>query len=139
MRRMPLRSGRLGAGDQGVIAASKGIDMSVLNRSALWREVPEMLVPDEEATKHSGRRVERSIHHRRDVDEGRCIPVSAEENPTEDDPVLDAEGAAHLLHVSTKTLLKSARAGLIPGRKVGREWRFARTALLDYLARPVSA
>ena len=65
--------------------------------------------------------------------------MSADETPTEADPVLDAEGAAYLLHVSTKTLLKSARAGQIPGRKVGREWRFARTALLEYLARPVSA
>lgn len=90
-------------------------------------------------TRLSTSRVDRSIHHYREVDEGRYVPVNADQTPAEADPVLDAEGAAQLLHVSTKTLLKSARAGEIPGRKVGREWRFARTALMEYLASPVSA
>jgi excisionase family DNA binding protein len=49
-------------------------------------------------------------------------------------PVLDASGAAALLHVSTKTILKLARIGELPARKVGREWRFARSALLEYVA-----
>jgi excisionase family DNA binding protein len=50
------------------------------------------------------------------------------------DLVLDAEGAAGLLHVSIKTVLKLARAGELPGRKVGREWRFETSALLDHVA-----
>jgi excisionase family DNA binding protein len=53
--------------------------------------------------------------------------------------VLDAVGAASLLKVSTKTVLKLARAGELPARKVGREWRFETTALLDYVAGRVSA
>jgi len=89
-------------------------------------------------TRRSASRVDRSIHHTREEDEGRYVSVNADENRAETDPVLDAEGAAQLLHVSTKTLLKSARAGDIPGRKVGREWRFARTALMEYLASRVS-
>jgi len=47
--------------------------------------------------------------------------------------VLNAEEAAELLGVSPWTVREEARAGKLPGRKVGREWRFSRTALLDYL------
>lgn len=45
-------------------------------------------------------------------------------------PILDASEAAALLRVSTKTLLRLARAGQIPGKKVGREWRFSADALV---------
>ncbi len=43
--------------------------------------------------------------------------------------------AALLLRVSTKTLMKLARSGEIPGRKVGRAWRFSRTEVMAWLAR----
>jgi excisionase family DNA binding protein len=33
-----------------------------------------------------------------------------------------------------KTVVRLAREGELPARKVGREWRFARAALLDHLA-----
>lgn len=51
----------------------------------------------------------------------------------DDNAVLTAGQAAQLLHVSTKTLLRLARDGDLPGRKIGREWRFARTELLRLL------
>ena len=38
--------------------------------------------------------------------------------------VLNAEGAAALLGVSARLVLRLARAGTLPGRKVGKEWRF---------------
>lgn len=47
--------------------------------------------------------------------------------------VLTAGEAASLLRVSEKTLLRLARAGTLPGRKVGREWRFLRQELLRQL------
>jgi len=50
-----------------------------------------------------------------------------------DEQVLDAAGAADLLQVSTKTLLRLAREGAVPGRKVGRSWRFERTDLIAWL------
>lgn len=53
--------------------------------------------------------------------------------------VLDASGAASLLKVSRKTVLKLARAGELPACKVGREWRFEVSALLDHVAGRVSA
>ncbi|MDP9442092.1 MAG: helix-turn-helix domain-containing protein [Actinomycetota bacterium] len=52
----------------------------------------------------------------------------------DENAVLTAEEAAQLLHVSTKTLLRLARDGELPGRKIGREWRFARQELLRLLA-----
>ncbi|MDQ6948474.1 MAG: helix-turn-helix domain-containing protein, partial [Actinomycetota bacterium] len=57
-----------------------------------------------------------------------------------DEQILDAEGAAELLQVSTKTLLRLARQGEVPGRKVGRSWRFERGDLIGWLraARPTS-
>ncbi len=55
-------------------------------------------------------------------------------NMEDENAVLTAEEAAQLLHVSTKTLLRLARDGELPGRKIGREWRFARQELLRLLA-----
>ena len=62
-----------------------------------------------------------------------------EESAAVHDSVLDAEGAAQLLHVSVKTLLSLARAGEITGRKVGREWRFVREDLISYVRGGVPA
>ena len=51
----------------------------------------------------------------------------------EDAEVLTADEAAHLLRVSTKTILTLARDGVLPGEKVGSAWRFVRADLLEYL------
>lgn len=51
----------------------------------------------------------------------------------EDAEVLTADEAAHLLRVSTKTILTLARDGILPGEKVGRAWRFVRADLLEHL------
>jgi excisionase family DNA binding protein len=50
------------------------------------------------------------------------------------DEVLTAAEAASLLRVSTKTLLRLARSGALPGQKVGRAWRFVRGDLLTFCA-----
>ena len=50
------------------------------------------------------------------------------------DAVLTAEEAASLLKVSTKTLLRLARSGELPGQKIGRAWRFVRGDLLTFCA-----
>lgn len=47
--------------------------------------------------------------------------------------VLNAEEAAELLEVNPYTVRQKARLGELPGRKVGKEWRFSRTALLEWL------
>lgn len=48
--------------------------------------------------------------------------------------ILNIEEAAALLGVSTKTFAKVLREGEIPGRKIGREWKFSRQALIDWVA-----
>lgn len=48
--------------------------------------------------------------------------------------VLDVSGAADLLDVSEETVRELARRGKLPGRKVGKEWRFSRPALMAWLA-----
>jgi excisionase family DNA binding protein len=48
--------------------------------------------------------------------------------------VLTLEEASQLFQVSTKTFLKLLREENLPARKVGREWRFSRVALLQWIA-----
>jgi excisionase family DNA binding protein len=50
-----------------------------------------------------------------------------------DPQVLDVQGAAELFGVTPGTILAEAREGRLPGRKIGRHWRFLRPALLDWL------
>lgn len=48
--------------------------------------------------------------------------------------ILTLEEASRLFHVSTKTFLKLLREEEIPARKVGREWRFSKDALLKWVS-----
>ena len=48
--------------------------------------------------------------------------------------VLTGEQLAELLQVDVQTVRALAARGEIPGRKIGREWRFSRRAVLDWLA-----
>jgi excisionase family DNA binding protein len=57
----------------------------------------------------------------------------AEVTAPADPEVLTVEQAAELLQVDTDTIRALARQGELPGRKVGREWRFSRVAVLAWL------
>ena len=48
--------------------------------------------------------------------------------------ILDVEGAATLLAVSSSTIYSLARQGKIPATRVGREWRFSRANLIQWVA-----
>ena len=50
------------------------------------------------------------------------------------DNILNVEQAIEFLGVSEKTLIKLLREEHIPARKIGREWRFSRNALMQWLA-----
>lgn len=65
-------------------------------------------------------------------DGGRQLKKS-QGNPEE---VLTVTEASEFLKVGEKTVYKLASCGMIPGRKVGREWRFIRSGLLKWLAEP---
>ena len=49
--------------------------------------------------------------------------------------ILNIEEASAFLGVSTKTFQKVLREGDMPGRKVGREWKFWKRALAEWVGR----
>jgi excisionase family DNA binding protein len=51
-----------------------------------------------------------------------------------DDSILNIEQAVEFLGISEKTLIKLLREEHIPARKIGREWRFCKSALTAWLA-----
>ena len=51
-----------------------------------------------------------------------------------DPEILNAEAAAKAIGVTKLLLLRMARDGELPGRKVGKEWRFHRTTLRRWIA-----
>jgi len=52
-----------------------------------------------------------------------------------DSEVLNLEQAMALFGVSERTMIKLLREERIPARKIGREWRFNKSALLDWLGK----
>ena len=49
--------------------------------------------------------------------------------------ILNIDEAAELLGVSAKTFNKVLHSEHIPGRKIGREWKFSRRALIDWVGK----
>lgn len=48
--------------------------------------------------------------------------------------VMNAKQTAKLLQIDKGTVIELAEAGTLPGRKLGAQWRFSRTAVLAWLA-----
>lgn len=65
------------------------------------------------------------------LDQWIAYEIMIENNAKE---VLNVEEAAEFLGFSPYTIREKARLGEIPGRKVGREWRFLRAALLEAIS-----
>jgi excisionase family DNA binding protein len=91
-------------------------------------------VPEEPETQASGAtdaqkaaRSERPAPAARDTRDARGEPAVKE--------ILNIEEASAFLGVSTKTFQKVLREGDMPGRKVGREWKFWRRALAEWVGR----
>jgi excisionase family DNA binding protein len=60
------------------------------------------------------------------------VPITASTTTTTRD-VLTANEAGLLLRVHAATVKRRAALGDVPGRKVGKSWRFSRQALLEWL------
>ncbi len=54
-------------------------------------------------------------------------------NPTTEPAVLTPGEAAALLQVDEQLVLELAASGQLPGRRLGDQWRFSRSAILDWL------
>ena len=59
--------------------------------------------------------------------------ISDRDQPSVDQEILNLPQAAAFLGVSSKTFQKVLRETDVPGRKVGREWKFSRTALAQWV------
>ncbi len=62
--------------------------------------------------------------------------MTADDNERE---ILTIEEAADLLGVSVKTFNKVLHAENLPARKIGREWKFSRRALIEWVGSGKSA
>lgn len=51
-----------------------------------------------------------------------------------DKEILSLDDAAQLFGVSVKTFIKLLKEEKVPARKIGREWRFSRSALINWLS-----
>lgn len=51
-----------------------------------------------------------------------------------DNDILNLEQACDFLGVGERTLIKMLREEHIPARKIGREWRFSKTSLMNWIA-----
>lgn len=49
--------------------------------------------------------------------------------------ILNLQEVCELLSVSEKTMLKLLKEENIPARKIGREWRFSREAIIKWIAK----
>ena len=52
----------------------------------------------------------------------------------QDREILNAQGVAAALGISERLVLRLAREGKLPCQKIGREWRFSRSAIRGYLS-----
>lgn len=50
-----------------------------------------------------------------------------------DEEVMNSYEAAKFLRVSRLTLMKYVQEGKIPAQKLGRQWRFSKEALIEWL------
>ena len=55
--------------------------------------------------------------------------------PAQEREVLTLEQLAELLSLDAESVRALAEQGELPGRKLGEEWRFSRSAVLDWLSR----
>ena len=68
-----------------------------------------------------------------ETDEG-LVVGRASFRPNEPREVMSLGELAKWLEVDEETVRSLAEAGELPGRRLGEEWRFARAAVLDWLA-----
>jgi excisionase family DNA binding protein len=56
-------------------------------------------------------------------------------NRTEGDEILTVGQVSKLLKLHQRTIYKLVRNGMIPGRRVGKKWRFLRSEIMNFLVK----
>jgi excisionase family DNA binding protein len=62
-----------------------------------------------------------------------ALPLT-DPNHCQFEPLLDAEEAANLLRIHTKTIQAMARAGTVPCVRMGKYWRFRKSSLDEWVS-----
>ncbi|HEY7375438.1 MAG TPA: helix-turn-helix domain-containing protein [Polyangia bacterium] len=57
-------------------------------------------------------------------------------DPPDPPEVMDPEQVGQFLQIEAGTVIEMAEAGKLPGRKLGKVWRFSRAALVAWLSGP---
>jgi excisionase family DNA binding protein len=52
----------------------------------------------------------------------------------EEPDILTLQEAAEFLRVPPLTMQRQVKAGRVPGRRIGKEWRFSRSVLIKWMA-----
>jgi excisionase family DNA binding protein len=74
--------------------------------------------------------------HRLTVGLGEPARGSYSFQPYDPPEVLNAQQAGQFLQIEESMVLELAEAGKLPGRKLGKAWRFSRVALVAWLSTP---
>ena len=104
-----------------------------LDRLAFESRRPKQAVVTELLARHFGEPADRRVTIETLGDSSPVIGRHAF-RPFEPD-VLTLEEVAELLSVEPGAVAQLAESGELPGRRIGDAWRFARSAVLDWLAR----
>ncbi len=63
-------------------------------------------------------------------------PTSTDATGEGDREIMTVDEAAEFLHVAPATVRTQLAARRMPGKRIGKEWRLSRTALLQWLSQP---
>lgn len=95
--------------------------------TALYVRVPVSVATQlDERTKSLGRSKQSVVTDILSTEFGRPAKI--------DDSILDLDEVAELLRVSPADILERITNSKFPGRRFGNEWRFSRTAVLDWMS-----
>ena len=103
-----------------------------LDRLAFESRRPKQAVVSELLSRYIGEPADRRVRIETHEEAATVIGRHAF-RPFEPD-VLTLEDVADLLQVEPQLVEELARGGELPGRRIGEGWRFARTAVLEWLA-----
>jgi excisionase family DNA binding protein len=62
-------------------------------------------------------------------------PGDIPENTSEENEILTVSQVSKLLKLHPRTIYKLVRNGIIPGRRVGKKWRFLRAEIMNFLVK----
>jgi excisionase family DNA binding protein len=69
------------------------------------------------------------------AESGTINPGDMAANRTEGDEILTVGQVSKLLKLHQRTIYKLVRNGTIPGRRVGKKWRFLRSEIMNFLVK----